>query len=370
MPKADRDARRADLYTDSVDRDIIDSNQLPIQEWEYDSPNDTEPKMRPVSRKLESDYFYFSATPGEKEFRIRTDGSETYLEKWNSGSSSWDVYNINKGIYNPRSFKEGRRDSQEVTSPILSVSGWYTIAETEAVNFKPQACEISFAIVGHVWVCKIGASTNNSVRDFSNTDIEIISRTFNIVSSSNRINGFRLAKSDSISDAGFKIQVSITLTSGKVAISQITKNISTGSDKGFFLVTPYLDNTPTLPDGVTAGTFLEAGVELSFDTNATFMFPNMTAYKFSSDTVRVLVTWPEIPKQGTNLVLTLPDGQLRAYDGEGVSTTLSESLTISNFVVIGKNIQFYINETGKFAGVNGGPLHFRWSGHDGKLTIT
>ncbi len=88
MPKTNRESRRADLYTGSVDRVTIDSHQLPVGEWEFDNPNNTDPHMRPMSRKLESDYFYFSEIEGEKEFRVRVAGGVLYTEKWDG--SIWD----------------------------------------------------------------------------------------------------------------------------------------------------------------------------------------------------------------------------------------------------------------------------------------
>lgn len=269
-----------------------------------------------------------------------------------------------------RTLTTGRFDSEELVSGTLSVTGWYTIAETEDVNFKPQACEVSFVISDHVWNCKISAATNNTARDFINTHIEIISKGINTLGAANRINGFRLAKSDSVPDAGFKIQVNLTLASGQVAVSQISKNISRSTDKGFFLVAPFLDNTPTLPDGVTAGTFLEAGEEVSFDTNITLFFSDFIGRRHSDDQLRCSVLWPEIPKQGTNIVITLPSVSLTAVDGAGNTTTISGAHTISNFGINGKHIEFIINETGAFAGLNIGIAGMLISGTGCKLTIT
>ena len=178
-----------------------------------------------------------------------------------------------------------------------------------------------------------------------------------------------MAKSDSVPDAGFKIQVNLTLASGQVAVSQISKNISRSTDKGFFLVAPFLDNTPTLPDGVTAGTFLEAGEELSFIDGSVRFLQSIIARRASDDQIVIEADMHEIPKQGTGITVTLPATLFRFYDGSGFNTTAAGG-AYADLIIDGHIIKFVWTETNIGLGLNGGPLAVFIQGTGGKITIT
>ena len=133
-----------------------------------------------------------------------------------------------------------------------------------------------------------------------------------------------------------------------------------------------LDGTEVFPivqSGSTVKTNIEAGAVLSFETLGTHYFPDWVGTKQTNDQLRCVAKWSEIPKQGTNIVVTLPSLSLNAVDGAGVSVTISGSHTISYFAIDGKHVIFYINETGVFATLNNGLIGLKVSGTGCKLTI-
>lgn len=271
---------------------------------------------------------------------------------------------------NPRSFTSGRFDSQELVSGSLSVSGWYTIAESLEDSAQILGCDLLISMAGSgsrrgIITGHVSISSEAAARTFENTSVRM--KDLTSATDVRYLKGLRLAKSDSVAASGQKIQVNCDISTSVILATQI-KNLAEGA--GFFLVAPYLDNTPTLPDGVTAGTFLEAGAEQTFEPSATHYFSNWIGSKSGNDQLRCSVEWHEIPKQGTNIVLTLPATLLAARDGEGISVTISVAHTISNFAIDGKHINFFINETGVFTTLNTGPIGILVSGAGCKLTIT
>lgn len=252
----------------------------------------------------------------------------------------------------------------------LTVTGWHTIAESSLAIFRGIQSEFSIDFYGssrrETLKVSVLAHADTAAKTHSNTTIRILDQAGVIFTSI----GSRLVKSDSVSDAGFKVQVYLNIVAASALNIQIIKNLQNGNT-GFSLVTPYLDNTPLLPDGVTVGTFLEAGEELSFGTGSAHMWSNFVGTRVSNDTLRCMVQWPEIPKQGTGLTITLPGTSLLFRDGSGFSTgAVTGAYTISNFTIVGKSIMFYINETGLFTGLNIGAAFPIWTGGSGKLTIT
>lgn len=272
---------------------------------------------------------------------------------------------------NPRSFISGRLDSQELVSGSLSVSGWYTIAESEAIAFIGASANFTLASTGSARSSIINFLTmvfgSGGIKDFANNKIEILGRSNSTTGTSNfAFESIRIVKSDSVNNSGFKLQAKLSIATTVNFNTLISQNCGI-TGKGWELVDPYLDNTPTLPDGVTVGTFLEAGAELSL-SNETVDIP--TAKKGSSDVLHCSVMLPFIPKQGTGLSLTLPSTSLSTADGNGVTINVTAAHTISNFVIDGNIINFRINETGAFATLNFGPISVFWLGTGGKLTIT
>ena len=296
---------------------------------------------------------------------------DSLLTIWNADTDAND--RIKKENFNVDGVRlsADRIESKELISGALNVTGWYTIAETEAGAILSNCAMGEITVLsteGRGAGVKFGIKPNNTARTKLNTFIEFTNFCSTAVGLTVDVVGFRWAKSDTTEDSGAKLQMQIA--SSSTYNIQLFNHLGRINLSGLQLVDPYLDNTPTLPDGVTVGTFLEAGVELSFDTPVTHYFPDWIASKISNDQLRCAVAWPEIPKQGTNLVITLPSTTLSAKDGEGIGATISGSHTISNFSIDGKHVLFFLNETGVFTALNSGPIGLLVAGTGCKLTIT
>ncbi len=272
---------------------------------------------------------------------------------------------------NPRSFTSGRFDSEELASGTLSVSGWYTIAELANVTANRGGAIFRIHTTGgsrgDMLKFEVSFGANSTARTFENTHLEILSKSFR-ESIQVAIQGVRIAKSDSAIDAGAKIQINLNIDITLVTINQMTQNL--GNALGWELVTPFLDNTPTLPDGVTAGTFLEAGAEIARDYlgNATFE-PRISCFKASNDILRVAVDWGKIPKLGTGITITEPSTNLSVVDGEGTVVTLAFPLTILLISIKDNVVQFQITDTGHFTTLNNGPVGMIPNGSGFKIKI-
>lgn len=246
----------------------------------------------------------------------------------------------------------GRFDSQELPESGSLTAGTYTIAETEDTADFASGCQLRIVSALGVDLIEVDFKESASAKTHQNTKIELLNAV---------IGNFRLAKSDSINGAGAKIQ--IVLPSTTTLKVQLISNIGDGA--GWQLVTPTSAGIGLLPDGVTAATFLDAGEELSFDDNTITPFQ---IKKLTDDILFATVYWPEIPKQGSSLVLTFPTN-LVIRDGSGTSISLPSG-TISNELFNKNTITFRINNVSAFAALNFGPLVVEVSGAGGKLTIT
>ena len=274
---------------------------------------------------------------------------------------------------NPRSFISGRFDSQEFTSGTLNTSGWYTLAESNAESNGVYDCDFDCITTGGSSRRGVLSGKIKHIAD----GVLVFDSQAEITGKANSngnfyIEGFRLVKSESVASAGIKVQIKLSIITTLVMTIQKRNNIATlpsASSEGLKLVTPYLDNTPTLPDGVTVGTFLEAGEELSFETSVTIFARVIGASRSSDDAISCTAKWDEIPKQGTTLTLSLPT-TLQVVDGSGLARTISGLHTISNLIIRGKTIEFLITEVGAFTTLNAGELRFEVTGSGCQLTIT
>ncbi len=285
-----------------------------------------------------------------------------------SAFETFFIGNISNGIkqLNPRSFISGRFDSQELESGNLTVSGWYTIAQLAPVGNSSAAGDFIFAASNSTMTLKMKAQIglSSSAKTHFNTDIEItgINDIFGVFL------GARIAKSDVVNAAGAKLQLNLGLGS-IVLLTQVYSNI--GRQSGWELVTPFLDSTPTLPDGVTAGTFLEAGEEFTFGEEDTHFISGWTANRVTNNIIACELNMEQIPKQFTGITLTLPSTSLLVVDKAAPGTTFTlVSPTFSNLAIKHHRIQFRINETGIATGMLAGELGFLCTGPGGKIILT
>jgi len=273
--------------------------------------------------------------------------------------------------FNPRSFTTGRYDSQEVQSGVLTTSGWYTIAETDVIS-QELSLSASFSCVVHGPGVRAGLVFDVAFSTGNNTSVHknsIAIRNRSKFSDTWRYGSVRIVGSANVS-GGVKIQVYLYVSSTVALVTQMSEGLSFYGGDFIKLVTPYLDNTPTLPDGVTVGTFFEAGAILSLASGTTRFRAGIMANKFDNDTIRVEVNWPEKPKNGTGLVVTIPpSGDFVFFDGAGVSSTLAAH-SITGFEIDGQLVSFIIVQSGIATSLNSGPLAVRTRSVGAKLTIT
>jgi hypothetical protein len=144
-----------------------------------------------------------------------------------------------------------RIESQELENPALTVSGWYTFAELAAEGGNSAVASFTVASLSSLFTLDASIRTRNLPRNKDNSALKIKSKSFN--STPEEITAFRIAKSDNTNSTGAKLQFYLAAT-GTVK-TQISNN--TGLSKGWELIEPYLDDTPTLPDGITTATFIE-----------------------------------------------------------------------------------------------------------------
>ena len=83
------DGTRAGVTDHSVGLEAIDEYQTPLTS-EFDRPSETTPQIHLDAKGYspESEVFYFGNKTG---FRLRLDSGTLKLEKWNTGTSSWDL---------------------------------------------------------------------------------------------------------------------------------------------------------------------------------------------------------------------------------------------------------------------------------------
>lgn len=303
---------------------------------------------------------------------IEITNQETLIEIYNPDTARNEK--IDKGNFNIDGVRlsKDRIALQELISGSLSVSGWYTITDTDISGNQTYSSLFSINWRKASTLIQATITASGSAKTHLNSNIEMISRGYE--ATVNRIEGIRIAKSDSVNGAGFKLQIKIDASSPSELGVQKLGNISRvilGAE-GWNLVDPYLDNTPTLPDGVTAGTFLEAGEELAKNYIGRAAFdPRIMCYKATNDILRVVTNWGEIAKLGTVITITDPSTGIDLVDGEGVTVTLDiAGSTISNVNIEDNIVQFQINDTGHFTTLNSGITGMRPNGSGFAITIT
>ena len=294
----------------------------------------------------------------ESDATIQSNVDNIDIEYYNSGVSDvvknkrgnfgdmLDNFNAENGIR----LTSGRTAFQEITSGTLSTSGWYTIAEFYGSGLTARSCTAEITVEGrfeHGTVeLALYDSSNISSKTHSNQHIELIK------THADKSIPFRVAKSDTAALTGMKIQAYLTFGSSETVNVILSSNVARLSQLGIELVTPYLDNTPTLSDGVTAGTFLVAGEEFLFhDSSSVHPIPTISAISSDADTLRVTAIWPEIPYNGTSLSIEGVSTFTFTDNADDTTAALS-TYTISNLQIVVKTVQFRINQTGIATGIN------------------
>ena len=269
-----------------------------------------------------------------------------------------------RGLY----LNASRIAMQELTTSI-SGTGWWTIAQIEDGSIGGSSGIISVVTQGGNGLsCEYGIRTASSERTHTNTTIKLkrpfdLNDTFDVA-------GFRWAKSDTVDDGGAKLQVN------SLAGSQITVLLSQNIDRletleGLKLIPATQTDIGLIPDG-SAATFLEAGAEFEFDTaGATLFYSNIICTAISTDTIRCTMQWPEIPKQGTSVNITLPSGSIIIFDPATPTFSLALGAhSIINFGINNKTVTFHIVQAGIVNGMDlNQPLFFSVGGAGGKITI-
>lgn len=297
-------------------------------------------------------------------------------EIWNPDTGNNEYVEHQKEFEDGLYLSEGEIAIDKYKSTTLSADGWYTIAESNAEANGVYA--VDFQIVstgGSARRNSLSASLHvvNDGNAVSEAHIKIKNR-----SNANKIfylKGIRLAYSKSVASSGIKVQINIDQDTG-IALKTIMSNnnsilpSTSATAEGLKLIEPTQIDVGLLPDGVTSADFIEAGEELKFPDSTTLPLVNWTAYKGSSDDIiRCMIDWGQIPKQGTQLAITLPSTSLNFRGGGEQSANLS-TYTITNFAIQGNLISFLINQTGIAANLTDlMPYHAISSGSAGNGTI-
>jgi len=277
--------------------------------------------------------------------------------------------------FNPRSFTAGRYDSQEVQSGALSPSGWYKVAKFQEPDGNLGAsADFSFNVFGHSrsggMTAKCNFHAGDAPKTSANVNLEITGRSRYNITSLDRygVLGVRYAKSDSIHTSGCFVEVLLDIGTTVTLTTQVSNNISNGASGGFDLISP-VASTGLCPDGSSA-TYYEAGAVFEPAPVGTAQpVPDIQFRRANDDSASVTVIWPELPKSGTGLSITLPNTALIFYDRLGNTATITSN-TITSFATKGKKVFFSLTQVGAFAGFTDGPTSVRTYGDGFKLTIT
>jgi len=281
---------------------------------------------------------------------------------------------VNEYVEHQKEFEDGlylsssRIAMQELTSVAITGTGWKRIAEVGQTSNKTYNAVFSITSRGgfreDTYTFRVAGSLGSSSKKLT---IETLSRGYWSETNNGFLNA-RIAKSD-VATSGAWIEIYFDISVDVTVTVQMTANAQHLIDN--LTLIPIVATGVNCPDGVTAATFLEAGAELSLNvTNVTT--PMLMGYRANSDDIlNCSVIWPEIPKQGTSLTITLPSTSLRFKSLNETNSAIVASHTISNFNIIGNIVEFRINQTG----ISTGMLDFAHAfvlitGSGCKLTIT
>jgi hypothetical protein len=277
------------------------------------------------------------------------------------------------GIANPFGDVQGGYFFKRVVySGPITVSGWYTIAETSTTNFRGCAADFMVSYGLGYLGCRAGHVGKSGSTDAAQVFCELLDPGDGDNGGAANAQSFRLGFDDSNDVQGAILQVYIDAGSGFELAYQMSSHMArgTGTDSGWRLL-----NTPaaneTLPGGNTANAFIEAGAEFDIGLSNTIFVPGVVCRGVGADTIMCAVTWPTIPKpNATGVTITLPGTSLIIKDAT-VATSALVTPTTSNLSIVGRTVSFNINETGAFSSLSAGdPYWMQIAGGGFKLTLT
>lgn len=258
---------------------------------------------------------------------------------------------------------ESRIASQELISGILSVDGWYTIAESQSGKaFRSYIADFYISYDADYSIsCKAGISNSDVIKTKNNTIIEITGRARTGISSG--VVGVRIAKSDSVQSSGAKLQVNLLTPINRALIVQMIGNSGSSIVNGWTLVSPTQTDIGLLPDGTTSATFLEAGEEYKSKSGGAVNSSNISFAKLNDDAIALSINWNEIPKQATGLILNYTTLQvieytssLQTYTFDGSESIGSPNITGNEVTVIITKVTAFTNFTNAGKTVRGNTL--------------
>ena len=333
----------------------------------------TTPELEPIEPIQDTDLgeVYQPNSGGERRDKKASMAQKrTYFQ----GTLPTDIQTINDNIsdlkdgldsFSAISIFNNRTATKEILSGTLTTSGWYKIAQTSVLTDFNAALAEFYAIYGVGSLsCKVSHVTQSSGGNFGKIELTSYS---GIRGATSQVRGFRIGTGTGANQGAIiEVYVDTTVNSGLVYgfYGASSRELSSGWELlGLSGVTDNL-----LPDAATTATYYEAGSEYSFNISNSeipIFFRIGTA-----DILRCSIQWPEIPKQGTSIALTLPSTDLKITDGAGTVVSLTGGHSTSNFEVDGKFIYFNINQVAAFGTLNFGPLVGFINGTGCKLTIT
>lgn len=262
-----------------------------------------------------------------------------------------------------------------ISTAYITVAGWYTIAETAA-----EACQISANFMVLVDQNYSGAFRKATIqfvveafawpttKTHQNTTIKYLTPGSDHGGSA--IKGVRLAKNDSSSSAGFKVQVYLdpsTANGGMWVQAKIDNSAFNQSvtRQGLYLVEPTTVDNDKTPNGSSA-TFLEAGAKYAFGDECV---NPIQCTKLSDNSLYCTLHAIAIPKKGTAIAITFPSTNLKIRDGAGTNVDLTSG-TAGSVKITENEVSFQLTNTGAFTTLTNGPLVALVNGTGFEITIS
>lgn len=253
---------------------------------------------------------------------------------------------------------------QELTSNILTQDlQWWTIATGISSGFRSRMADFVISYEANATMRFLAGIVDSTLtKTHENSKIEILGKASTSITE--RFQGLRILKSDSVETAGAKVEVLMNYDTARKLVTQMFGNNTGISGAEWKLIEPEI-STGKCADEVTVATALQSGEELSFEDSTMYLPINGSV--LNDDTLILSIQWPEIPKIGTNFTLTDPSTAWLVFvNATSIPIT---GFTVSNFSIKGKIISFRLTKTGSFAGLANNNIQIRTNGTGGRFTI-